>query len=132
MRHKKIITKLLQSATEVYYKVRQVLQSVTGCYYKGHQVLQRAKVISKYDVTQTEKRTCGLQIRTWGGGGGTKINTEIIGIMAFIEQTMQTLSVYNKKLNLWTCKTVNLSKYYFSLNTYNLLNKNLNIVPTPK
>ena len=39
-------------------------------------------------------------MREWGGGGGTKINTEIIGIMAFIEQTMQTLSVYNKKLNL--------------------------------
>ena len=25
-----------------------------------------------------------------------------------------------------------LSKYYFSLNTYKLLNKNLNFVPTPK
>ena len=31
---KKVITKLLQSVTEVYYKVRQVLQSVTNCYYK--------------------------------------------------------------------------------------------------
>ena len=29
MRQKTIITKLLQSVTEVYYKVRQVLQSVT-------------------------------------------------------------------------------------------------------
>ena len=28
MRHKTVITKLLQSVTEVYYKVRQVLQSV--------------------------------------------------------------------------------------------------------
>ena len=60
MRQKKVITKLLQSVTEVYYKVRQVfkvhqvlqsvtdccykvrqvLQSVTGCYYKVRQVLQ--------------------------------------------------------------------------------------------
>ena len=60
MRQKKVITKLLQSMTEVYYKVRQVfkvrqvlqsvtdccykvrqvLQSVTGCYYKVRQVLQ--------------------------------------------------------------------------------------------
>ena len=29
MRQKTIITKLLQSVTEVYYKVRQVLQSAT-------------------------------------------------------------------------------------------------------
>ena len=40
MRQKTVITKLLQSVTEVYYKVRQVLQSVTDCYYKVHQVLQ--------------------------------------------------------------------------------------------
>ena len=40
MRQKTIITKLLQSVTEVYYKVRQVLQSVTDCYYKVRQVLQ--------------------------------------------------------------------------------------------
>ena len=31
---KKVFTKLSQSVTEVYYKVRQVLQSVTNCYYK--------------------------------------------------------------------------------------------------
>ena len=37
MRQKTVITKLLQSATEVYHKVRQVLQSVT--------------VIIKWDVT---------------------------------------------------------------------------------
>ena len=61
MRQKTIITKLLQSVTEVYYKVRQVLQSVadcyckvrqvlqsvTGCYYKVCQVLQIATVITK-------------------------------------------------------------------------------------
>ena len=45
MRQKTVITKLLQSLTEVYYKVRyykvrQVLQSVTDCYYKVRQVLQ--------------------------------------------------------------------------------------------
>ena len=66
MRQKTIITKLLQSVTEVYYKVRQVLQSVTdcyykvrqvlqsvtGCYYKVRQVLQSATVITKWDVTK--------------------------------------------------------------------------------
>ena len=30
MRQKTVITKLLQSVTEVYYKVRQVLQSASG------------------------------------------------------------------------------------------------------
>ena len=39
MRQKTIITKLLQSVTDVYDKVRQALQSVTGCYYKVRQVL---------------------------------------------------------------------------------------------
>ena len=52
MRQKTIITKLLQTMTEVYYKVRQVLQSVTDCYYKVRQVLQSATVIGKWDVTQ--------------------------------------------------------------------------------
>ena len=47
MRHKTVITKLLRSVTEVYYKVRQVLQSVTDCYYKVHQVLQSGTVITK-------------------------------------------------------------------------------------
>ena len=32
MRQKTVIKNLLQSATEVYYKVRHVLQSVTGCF----------------------------------------------------------------------------------------------------
>ena len=81
MRQKTIITKLLQSVTEVYYKVRQVLQSVadcyyqvrqvlqsvtdchykvrqvlqslTGCYHKVCQVLQSATVITKWDVTHS-------------------------------------------------------------------------------
>ena len=67
MRQKTVITKLLESVTEVYYKVRQVLQSasditkcdrlllqstsgtksVTGCCYKVRQVLQSATVITK-------------------------------------------------------------------------------------
>ena len=41
MRQKTVITKLLQSVTEVYYKVRQVLQS--------------AIVITKWDVTRKSK-----------------------------------------------------------------------------
>ena len=62
----KIITKLLQSVTEIYYKgrqvsqsvtdcyykVRQVLKSVTSCYYKVCQVLQSETVIKKWDVTR--------------------------------------------------------------------------------
>ena len=47
MRQKTVITKLLQSVAEDYYKVRQVLQSVTGYYYKVRQVLQSATVITK-------------------------------------------------------------------------------------
>ena len=47
MRQKTVITRLLQSVTEVYCKMRQVLQSVTGCYYKVRQVLQSVTVITK-------------------------------------------------------------------------------------
>ena len=67
MRQKTVIKNLLQSITEVYYKVRQVLQStsgitkcdrlnykvrqvlqsVTGCYDKVRQVLQSVTVITK-------------------------------------------------------------------------------------
>ena len=38
-------------------------------------------------------------------GGQTEINTEIIKVMSFIEQTMQTLSGYNEKLR--TCLNTN-------------------------
>ena len=71
-------------------------------------LLQRASGIAKSESyfkvrrntdRKTHMRPPNQDMREWGGGG-TKINTEIIGIMAFIEQTMQTLSVYNKKLNL--------------------------------
>ena len=47
MRQTTVIKKLLQSAAEVYYKVRQVLQSVTACYYKVCQVLHSVTVITK-------------------------------------------------------------------------------------
>ena len=47
MRQKTVITKLLQSVTEVYYKVRKVLQGMTDCCYKVHQVLQSSTVITK-------------------------------------------------------------------------------------
>ena len=47
MIEKTVITKLLQSVTEVCYKMRQVLQSVTHCCYKVRQVLQSATVITK-------------------------------------------------------------------------------------
>ena len=47
MRQKTVITKLLQSVTEVYNKVRPILHSGKECYYKVHQVLQSATVITK-------------------------------------------------------------------------------------
>ena len=53
MKQKVVITKLLQSATEVYYIVHQVLQSASGItkcdrlYCKVRQVLQSATVITK-------------------------------------------------------------------------------------
>ena len=40
MRQKTVIKNLLQSVTEVYYKIRQILESVTEVYYKVHQVSQ--------------------------------------------------------------------------------------------
>ena len=55
MRQKTVITKLLQSVTEVYYKVRQVWQSVADCCYKVRQVLQSATLITKWDVTRQSK-----------------------------------------------------------------------------
>ena len=39
MSQKLVIKKLLQSATEVYYKVHQLLPSVTDCYYKVWQTV---------------------------------------------------------------------------------------------
>ena len=70
MRQKTVIAKLLQSVTEVYYKlsqvlqsvtgcyykVRQLLQSVTGCYYKVRQLLQSTTVITKWDIIQRLRR----------------------------------------------------------------------------
>ena len=47
MRQKTVITKLSQSVTEAYYKVRQVLQNMTEVYYEVCQVLQSATVITK-------------------------------------------------------------------------------------
>ena len=45
MRQTRVITKLLQSVREVYYRVRQVLQSVTEVYYKVRQVLQSVTLL---------------------------------------------------------------------------------------
>ena len=61
MRQKTIITKLLQSVTEVYYKVCRVLQSVTtwpstsSITKCGRVLLQSATVITKWDATQLQK-----------------------------------------------------------------------------
>ena len=49
MTQKTVITKLLQSVTEVYYKVRQVLQSAFGITKCDKLLLQSASVITKCD-----------------------------------------------------------------------------------
>ena len=48
------VRQVLQSVTDCYYKVRQGLQSVTGYYYKVRQILQSATVITKWDVAERE------------------------------------------------------------------------------
>ena len=56
MRQKTIITKLLQSVTEVYYKMCQVLQSAT--------------VITKWDITKCESmklQSNFIEIALWHG-----------------------------------------------------------------
>ena len=58
MRQKTVITKLLQSVKEVYYKVRQVLQSVTEVYYRARQVLQSVTEVS-YKVRQVLQSASG-------------------------------------------------------------------------
>ena len=42
---------ILQSVTDVYYKVRQVLQYTIDCHYAVLQVLQSVTVITMSDVT---------------------------------------------------------------------------------
>ena len=49
MRQKTVITKLLPSVTEVYYKVRQVLQGMSGITKCDRLLLQSASGITKCD-----------------------------------------------------------------------------------
>ena len=49
MRQKTVITKFLQSVTDVYYKVRQVLQSASGITKCDRLLLQSASGITKCD-----------------------------------------------------------------------------------
>ena len=67
MRQKTVITKLLQSVTEVYYKVRQVLQSASGITKCDRLLLQSASGITKcdsyYKVRRNKRRqtlSCSL------------------------------------------------------------------------
>ena len=54
MRQKTVIKKLLQSATEVYYKVRQVFQSVSSIAKSDRLLLQNAEgIIQKVIVVTT-------------------------------------------------------------------------------
>ena len=63
MRQKTVIKNLLQSVTEVYYKIRQILESVTEVYYKVHQVSQSVSGITKRDMQFIQSVTF---ITKWG------------------------------------------------------------------
>ena len=52
---------------------------------------------SNTETAETTRRPKNVHA-TSKSGGQTEINTEITKIITFIEQTMQTLSVYNEKL----------------------------------
>ena len=69
-------------------------------------------------------------------GGQTTNNEEIINVLTFIQQTMETPPAINEQLKAKLAgpsgHIINLSKHSFSLDTCKLLNKNLNFVPTPK
>ena len=53
MRQKTVIKKLLQSATEVYYKVRQVFQSVSSIAKSDRLLLQNAEGIIQKVIVVT-------------------------------------------------------------------------------
>ena len=59
MRQKTVITKLLQSVTEVYYKVHQVLQSAAGIIKCDRLLLQSASGIRKCDSYYKVRRNNG-------------------------------------------------------------------------
>ena len=63
MRQKTVITKLLQSVTEVYYKVCQVLQSASGITKCDRLLLQSASGITKCDSYYKVRRN-SFQRRT--------------------------------------------------------------------
>ena len=59
MRQKTVITKLLQSVTEVYYKVRQVLQRASGITKGDRLLLQSVSGITKSDsYYKVRRNTC--------------------------------------------------------------------------
>ena len=70
-------------------------------------------------------------------GGQTEINTEITKVNDRAKNA-NSIGIQRKIKNMLECKSdpfeniLNLSKFCFSLNTYKLLNKNLNFILTPK
>ena len=71
-------------------------------------------------------------------GGQATNNTEIINVLTFIQQTMETALAQWAIKNTIRSKSdpsgnaINLPKHSFLLDTFKLLSKNLNFVPTPK
>ena len=69
------------------------------------QQLKRTKYNKKNTLSNTEnaektQRSKNLQAAS-KSGGKTEISTEIIKVTTLIEETIQTLSVYNEKLKTW-------------------------------
>ena len=138
MRQKTVTVKLLQSVTEVYYKVhqvlqsvtegyykvRQVLESVTDCYYKVRQVLQSATVVTKRWVTTWYFRLVQIQrflaflslIFNWYLHCSNKKISEICTLFQPVKlQIFCILTIIHKIAHIHSIKRTNLGlrKYEF-------------------
>ena len=71
--------------------------------------------------------------------GGQQQNIEIINMISYIQQTIKTIKKYWRTVENTTTHqsdpvghVINLSKKTFTRGTFELLNKNLNFIPTTK
>ena len=64
-------------------------------------------------------------------GGHTQTNIDLLKVLNFIQETMQTLRHIQLSIDP-SGNVVNLSKHLFSFDMHKLLNKNFNFIPTSK
>ena len=62
--------------------------------------LKEKNTLSNTENAEKTQRSKNLQAAS-KSGGKTEISTEIIKVTTLIEETIQTLSVYNEKLKTW-------------------------------